>query len=418
MSKIIEVSVPDIGGAKDVDVIELLVAPGDQVKAESSLITLEGDKATMDIPSPAAGRVCEMQVKVGDKVSQGALILTLEVAGQVEKTAQKAEPTQQAKIAEASAQSAAKPAPAEQPATSTAEVHAGPSVRRLAREFGVDLSQVTATGPKKRILKEDVQSFVKSALSRGTSGAGGLAVAPAPAIDFAEFGEIETKPLNKIKRLTGVNLHRSWVTVPHVTQFAEADITELEAFREQQKVAAEKKGIKLTPLVFIMKAVVVALKAFPQFNASLDASGEQLILKKYVHLGVAVDTPNGLVVPVVRDVDKKGLYVLAEELAKISTKARDKGLSMADMRGGCFTISSLGGIGGTAFTPIVNSPEVAILGVSKAGIKPIYQNNTFVPRLMLPLSLSYDHRVIDGADGARFIMYLAERLADIRTLLL
>ena len=261
--------------------------------------------------------------------------------------------------------------------------------------------------------------FVKSALAKGAGAAiGGLAVAPAPVIDFSQFGEIETKPLNKIKKLTGVNVHRSWVTVPHVTQFAEVDITELEAFREQQKVAAEKKGVKLTPLVFIMKAVVAALKAFPQFNASLDPSGEQLILKKYVHLGVAVDTPNGLVVPVVRDVDKKGLYALAEELAKISNKAREKGLSMADMQGGCFTISSLGGIGGTAFTPIVNTPEVAILGVSKASIKPVYQGNTFVPRLMLPLSLSYDHRVVDGADGARFIVYLTSLLSDIRTLLL
>ncbi len=426
MSTIKEVTIPDIGGAKDVDVIELLVAPGDQVSIDSSLITLEGDKATMEIPSPYAGVVAEMKVKVGDKVSQGSLILTIEAAGEAEQakrpapTAQASTPTQSTTETQA-APTAKTPAPAAPPQAPsvTEEIHAGPAVRRLAREFGVDLTLVRPTGEKNRILKEDVQGFVKSALAKGPGTAvGGLAVASAPVIDFSQFGEIEAKPLNKIKRLTGINVHRSWVTVPHVTQFAEADTTELEAFREQQKNAAEKKGVKLTPLVFIMKAVVAALKAFPHFNASLDPSGEQLILKKYFHVGVAVDTPNGLVVPVVRDVDKKGLYTLAEELAKISTKAREKGLSLAEMQGSCFTISSLGGIGGTAFTPIVNAPDVAILGVSKASIKPVYQGNAFVPRLMLPLSLSYDHRVIDGADGARFIVYLTERLSDIRTLLL
>ncbi len=425
-----EVIVPDIGGAKNVDVIELLVKAGDKVDVEGSLITLESDKATMEVPSPYAGVVREMKVKVGDKVSQGSLILLMEVeekegekaaapSGEAE-VSEKGPETKETKPSEPKETAAASAPPPPQPSApsseSSAEVHAGPGVRRLARELGVDLNQVSGTGERKRITKEDVQQFVKFALAR-SSGAG-LAVSPAPAIDFGQFGEIETKPLNKIKKLTGINVHRSWVTVPHVTQFIEADITELEAFREQRKILAEKQGFKLTPLVFIMKAVVAALKKFPQFNASLSGNGESLILKKYFHVGVAVDTPNGLVVPVIRNADKKGLYELAQELAKISTKAREKGLSPADMQGGCFTISSLGGIGGTAFTPIVNAPEVAILGVSKASMKPIYQNNQFVPRLMLPLSLSYDHRVVDGADGARFSVFLSECLAEIRTLLL
>lgn len=423
MSNIKEVKVPDIGGAKDVDVIELLVKPGDTVAVESSLVTLEGDKATMEIPSPFAGVVRDIKMKVGDKVSQGALILTLETRESAEKKQGKAEGASVS--APASVASAPSPLPnlppkgegtAQESAQGT--VHAGPAVRRIAREFGVDLARVPGTGEKNRILKEDVQRFVKTELARAPGSAGGLSVSPMPVIDFSQFGEIDTQPLNRIKKLTGLNLHRSWVTVPHITQFGEADITEMEAFREQQKATAEKQNVKLTPLVFIMKAVVAALKAYPNFNASLDPTGEQLILKKYCHLGVAVDTPNGLVVPVIRDVDKKGLFTLAQELAQISAKAREKGLSVTDMQGGCFTISSLGGIGGTAFTPIVNAPEVAILGVSKASIQPVYQNKEFVPRLMLPLSLSYDHRVIDGADGARFMMYLAERLSDIRTLLL
>jgi pyruvate dehydrogenase E2 component (dihydrolipoyllysine-residue acetyltransferase) len=421
----IEIFVPDIGGGvKDVDVIELLVKSGDEVDVEESLITLESDKATMEVPSPYAGVVKDMKVKVGDKVSQGSLILTMEIAGAAEeqKPAAAAVETPAVTAAPSPPPSSPPPQPAQpvtpQASVSSAEIYAGPGVRRLAREFGVDLGQVVATGQKNRITKEDVQSFVKRALGAPSAGVSGLAVSPAPVIDFAQFGEIENKPLNKIKKLTGVNVHRSWVTVPHVTQFIEADITELEAFREQQKAIVEKQGFKLTPIVFIMKAVVVALKKFPQFNASLSANGEEIILKKYFHLGVAVDTPNGLVVPVIRDVDKKGLLELAQELAKISVKAREKGLFPADMQGACFTISSLGGIGGTAFTPIVNSPEVAILGVSKASMKPVYQDDDFMPRLMLPLSLSYDHRVIDGADGARFAVFLSEVLEDIRTLLL
>lgn len=425
MSNIKEIHVPDIGGAKDVSVIELLVKPGDSIEVDSSLISLESDKATMEIPAPFAGVVKELKVKIGDKVSQGSLIAMVETAGGAESTSTPApaqaasQPAPAASAPVAQAQPA--PAPAQHVATDEAgsDVHAGPAVRRIAREFDINLKTLHGTGEKNRITKEDIQGFVKSALARAAQGGGaGLAIAPAPAVDFSQFGPTETKPLNKIKRLTGTNLHRNWVTVPHVTQFGQADITELEAFRDQQKAAAEKQGVKLTPLVFIMKAVVAALKAYPQFNASLDPTGEQLILKQYFNIGVAVDTPNGLVVPVIRDVDKKSLFALAKELAQISAKAREKGLSVADMQGGCFTISSLGGIGGTAFTPIVNAPEVAILGVSKASMQPVYQKDTFVPRLMLPLSLSYDHRVIDGADGARFMVHLVEHLSDIRMLLL
>lgn len=431
MSTLKEVQIPDIGGAKNVTVIELLVKPGDVVAVDSSLITLESDKASMDIPAPFAGTIKELKVKVGDKVSEGSVILTMEIASETTAPPKEIKPEETPPAQEKSVQTQVTQVPElssvetkaqiQTPAVSSEkEVHASPAVRRLAREFGIDLTQISASGQKNRILKEDVQRYVKQALTQSpsmTSGAGWV-VAAAPVIDFSQFGDIETQSLNKIKKLTGVNVHRSWVTVPHVTQFIEADITELEAFRESQKKEAEKRNIKLTPLVFIMKAVVAALKAFPQFNASLDSTGEQLILKKYFNLGVAVDTPNGLVVPVIRKVDQKGLYSLAEELAQVSKKAREKGLSLTDMQGGCFTISSLGGIGGTAFTPIVNAPDVAILGVSKASIKPIYQKDAFIPRLLLPLSLSYDHRVIDGADGARFSVYLAERLSDIRTLLL
>jgi pyruvate dehydrogenase E2 component (dihydrolipoamide acetyltransferase) len=414
-----EVYVPDIGAASKVDVIEVMVKPGDKIAKDAPLITLESDKASMEIPSPKAGTVEAIKVKLGDKVSKGDLILTLMTTGTSQAAA--SSPSTTATVAAeksvAVSSETAKPV-AESPVVLSGEVHASPAVRRLAREFGVDLNKITASGPKKRVLKEDVQNYVKTALSGAGSAGTGLSLAPAPQIDFAKFGEIEIKPLNKIKKLTGVNLHRNWVTIPHVTQFGEADITELETFREEQKSTAEKKGYKLTPLVFIMKAVVAALKAMPQFNSSLDSSGENLVMKKYFHLGVAVDTPNGLVVPVIRDVDKKGLGELAQELAQISQKAREKGLSPLDMQGSSFTISSLGGIGGTAFTPIVNAPDVAILGVSKASMKPIYENGEFLPRLMLPLSLSYDHRVIDGADGARFIVYLSSYLSDIRTLLL
>lgn len=433
MSTLKDVIVPDIGGAKDVDVIEILVKPGDKVAKEASLITLESDKATMEIPAPFAGVVKNIAVKIGDKVAQGHLILSMETSdsssgdektaesNKTESPAPQPTPTPTATPEKSSQTKAAEkvsPPPAAEKVAqeNQADAHASPAIRRFARELGVDLRSISATGPKNRILKEDILTYVKAQLSK--TSVGGITISNPPSIDFSQFGDIETKPLNKIKKLTGTHVHRSWITVPHVTQFGEADITDLENFREQQKAQTEKQGYKLTPLVFIMKAVVAGLKKYPQFNASLDASGEQLILKKYVHIGVAVDTPNGLVVPVIRDVDRKGLQELAVELAQISAKAREKGLSPTDMQGSCFTISSLGGIGGTAFTPIVNMPDVAILGVSKASIKPIYQENEFVPRLMLPLSLSYDHRVIDGADGARFMVYLAERLSDIRTLLL
>lgn len=423
-----EIKVPNIGEATNVEVIEILVSPGDHINKDDSLITLESDKASMEIPSPESGVVDTIAVKVGDRISEGGLILTLKAAAQAAKPEAKQEQPSKTTAAPAETPSVksevvspASAAPIQQPSaavsTASEDVHASPGVRRLAREFGIDLNQIKGTGSKDRILKEDLQMFVRAKMSQPPSGSG-LQVASMPTVDFSKFGEIETVALNKIKKLTGVNLHRSWVTVPHVTQFGEADITELEEFRRSQKNKLEKEGVNLTPLVFIMKAVVTALKKFPNFNASLEPSGESLILKKYYNLGIAVDTPNGLVVPVVRDVDNKSLTTLAIELAQISQKARDKGLTPAEMSGGSFTISSLGGIGGTAFTPIVNAPEVAILGVSRSQQKPVYQNNQFVPRLMLPLSLSYDHRVIDGADGARFVVYVASCLADIRTLLL
>ena len=411
MTTITEIFVPDIGGATDVDVIEILVSPGDTVAKEDSLITLEGDKATMEIPSSYDGVIEELKLSVGDKVSEGSLMLTMKVEGEV-----KAEKPKQAQAPKKAAPSAPTAAPAPtSTGNSSDRVYASPSVRRLARELNINLAQVHATGPKGRVTKDDLNQFIKGAMAGGGQG---ISVAAAPQEDFSKYGEIETKPLNKIKKLTGANVHRSWVTVPHVTQFDECDITDMEAFRQEHKKAAEKKGFKLTPLAFVMKAVVAALQEFPHFNASLDASGENLIYKKYFHIGVAADTPNGLVVPVVRDVDQKGINDIAKELGEVSAKAREKGLSVADMSGSCFTVSSLGGIGGTAFTPIVKAPDVAILGVSKAQIKPVYQNGEFVPRLMLPLSLSYDHRVVDGADGARFLVYLSKCLSDIRSLLL
>jgi pyruvate dehydrogenase E2 component (dihydrolipoamide acetyltransferase) len=439
------VTVPDLGGAADVDVIEVLVKPGDTIKLDTPLLTLESDKATMDVPSADEGVVREIKIKVGDKVSTGTVILTLEAAGAetdakpAAKSAEKEKPAATEKTSAATEKSQTSKAanttpPAEQTTTEKkssepvlravegdlVEVHAGPAVRRIAREFGVELADVPATGPKQRILKEDIQSYVKDRLSQvpATTGGGGGMLPQAPTVDFSKFGPTETQALSRIKKLTGKNLHRNWLIVPHVTQFGEADITGMEDFRLSQKAAAEKQNVKLTPLVFIMKAVTASLKAFPNFNSSLDASGENLILKQYYNIGVAVDTPEGLVVPVIRDVDKKGLHDLARELSIISEKARKKELSPADMQGGCFSISSLGGIGGTAFTPIVNVPEVAILGVSKASQKPVYQDGAFVPRLTLPLSLSYDHRVIDGAAGARFIVHLANMLSDIRNLLL
>ncbi|GAB1086078.1 MAG: pyruvate dehydrogenase complex dihydrolipoyllysine-residue acetyltransferase [Shewanella algae] len=422
-----EVNVPDIGG-DEVEVTEIMVAVGDMVEEEQSLITVEGDKASMEVPAPFAGKVKEIKIAAGDKVSTGSLIMVFEVAGA-------------APAPVAAAPAAAAPAPAAAPAAAQAAApaasdfvenneysHASPVVRRLAREFGVNLAKVKGTGRKNRILKEDVQNFVKDALKRLESGAAasgkgdgaGLGLLPWPKVDFSKFGETEVKPLSRIKKISGANLARNWVMIPHVTQWDNADITELEAFRKEQNAIEAKNdsGMKITPLVFIMKAAAKALEAFPSFNSSLSEDGESLILKKYVNIGIAVDTPNGLVVPVFKDVNKKGIYELSEELMVVSKKARAGKLTAADMQGGCFTISSLGGLGGTAFTPIVNAPEVAILGVSKSEMKPVWNGKDFTPRLQLPLSLSYDHRVIDGAEGARFITYLNGCLSDIRRLVL
>lgn len=419
-SSLIEVSIPDIGGATDVDVIDIQVKTGMQVEKDQALITLEGDKATMDIPSPYAGTVKEISVKLGDKVSQGSHILILDALidaaahaqAPIENSAQSGREIEKAPEVKASPVNAVS-----SPEYSNTDVFAGPAVRRLAREFGVSLSQVNGSGRKSRITKEDVQDYVKKRLSEQSSGSG-FSVPNGPAIDFSKFGEIETKPLNKIKRLTGVNVHRSWITIPHVTQFDEADITELEAFRKSESEHTKNEGYKLTILAFVCSVVSKALHAYPQFNASLDVSGANLIYKKYCNIGIAVETPNGLVVPVIKDIDKLTVKDIAIEMARLSSKARDKGLMPADMAGGCFTISSLGGIGGTAFTPIVNSPEVAILGLSRAAIKPVYEDEQFKPKLMLPLSLSYDHRVIDGAEAARFTRFICDCLSDIRRVLL
>ncbi|MBC3765321.1 pyruvate dehydrogenase complex dihydrolipoyllysine-residue acetyltransferase [Neptunicella marina] len=433
-SKVIDVCVPDIGTEGEVDVIDVLVTAGDEIEKEAGLITLETDKATMDVPAPEAGVVKSVEVSTGGKVSQGSLIIKLEVKGAAAPQASAPAPSAESKPQPAAAKTEQQKAPPVPHHPSVGErprggvVHASPSVRRLAREFGVDLTLVKGSGRKGRILKEDVQSYVKYELSRPkmtassqiAAGGGGLQVLPQPKVDFSKFGEVEEIPLTRIQKISGPNLHRNWVTIPHVTQFDEADITELEAFRKQQNAIAEKKklGIKITPLVFMMKAVVDALKAYPVFNTSLSESGESLIQKKYYHVGIAVDTPGGLVVPVVRDVDQKGIYELSKELTEISIKARDGKLKAADMQGSCFTISSLGGIGGTAFTPIVNAPDVAILGVSKSEMKPKWNGKEFEPKLMLPLSLSYDHRVIDGAVAARFTVHLSTVLSDIRNLLL
>ncbi|HAT8490811.1 TPA: pyruvate dehydrogenase complex dihydrolipoyllysine-residue acetyltransferase [Vibrio vulnificus] len=429
VSGVKEVNVPDIGG-DEVEVTEIMVAVGDTVTEEQSLITVEGDKASMEVPAPFAGTVKEIKVAAGDKVSTGSLIMVFEVAGAAPVAA--AAPAQSA----APAPAVAPVAKAEAQATTSdfkendEYAHASPVVRRLAREFGVNLSKVKGSGRKSRILKEDVQAYVKDALKRLESGAvaaasgkgdgAALGLLPWPKVDFSKFGETEVQPLSRIKKISGANLHRNWVMIPHVTQWDNADITELENFRKEQNAIEAKKdsGMKITPLVFIMKAAAKALEAFPAFNSSLSDDGESLILKKYVNIGIAVDTPNGLVVPVFKDVNKKGIYELSEELMVVSKKARAGKLTAADMQGGCFTISSLGGIGGTAFTPIVNAPEVGILGVSKSEIKPVWNGKEFAPRLQLPLSLSYDHRVIDGAEGARFITYLNECLSDIRRLVL
>jgi pyruvate dehydrogenase E2 component (dihydrolipoamide acetyltransferase) len=438
MGSLRDVLVPDIGDFKNIPVIEVLVKPGDSVKAEDSLITLESDKATMEVPAPFAGVVKELKIKPGDKVSQGAAILSLEIGdGAAAAVAPAAAARQEPAPAPARA-SAPAPAPVPAPAPAPPQVatpdntineegfsqaHASPSVRRFARELGVDLGRIQGSGPKSRILKEDISGFVKAALAQPSGGAGGgaglaLGLPAWPQVDFAKFGPVETLALSRIKKISGPVLHRNWVSIPHVTQNDEADITELEAFRKGLADEAQKQGVKLTPLAFIMKAVVAALKSHPEFNASLAPAGDALILKRYFHIGVAVDTPGGLVVPVVRNVDQKGVLQLAKELAEISARAREGKLGPAEMQGGSFSISSLGGIGGTHFTPIINAPEVAILGVSKSSTKPVWRDGQFLPRLMMPLSLSYDHRALDGAQGARFITSLAGILSDIRRVLL
>ncbi|WP_431634520.1 dihydrolipoyllysine-residue acetyltransferase [Dyella sp. KULCS107] len=441
-----EARVPDIGGFDGVPVIEILVQVGDTVSKDQGLVTLESDKATMEVPAPFAGVVKELKLKVGDEVSEGSLIALIEAAGESAPAAVPAAagmPVAQGgpKVQEQPSPIAARgvlpgnvpegdvPPQARPPFDAKIVMpgdapYASPAIRAFARELGVDVSQVKGSGRGGRIQREDVSAYVKHALASGArpvqgapvAAGGGLNLLPWPKVDFAKFGEIEEKPLSRIQKISGANLARNWAMIPHVTQHEDADITELEAFRK--KLGEENKDLKITPLVFQMKAVVAALKQFPQFNASLDETGEKLVLKKYFHIGIAVDTPDGLVVPVIRDVDKKGLLDLARELGEISKKARDKKLGPADMSGGCFSISSLGGIGGTAFTPIVNAPEVAILGVSKAAMKPVWNGKEFAPRLMLPLSLSYDHRVIDGALAARFAAFLAQQLGDIRRLLL
>ncbi len=471
MAELKQATVPDIGDDKDVPVIELLVAVGDAVKKDQGLVTLESDKATMEVPAPFAGIVRELKVKIGDALSEGSVVAMIE-------------PSEEAAAAPAAKPAAASPTAAAKPASSAAPVdvptpdaaaptgpepvavdtsaaarapaasantdaaaaasapmptrtppvafdadalmpgkvpHASPAVRLFARELGVDLAQVTGTARAGRIGKEDVQAFVKAALAAGGTpraagggGGGGLDLIPWPKVDFAKFGPVESRPLTRIQKLSGANLARNWAMIPHVTQNDDADITEMEAFRK--KLGEENKDTKVTPLVFLIKAVVAALKKYPNFNASLD--GDNLVLKNYFHIGIAVDTPDGLVVPVIRDADRKGLLELAKELGEISAKARDKKLTSADMQGGCFSISSLGGIGGTGFTPIINAPEVAILGVSRSAMKPVWNGTGFDPRLILPLSLSYDHRVIDGAAAARFTAYLATVLGDLRRLLL
>jgi pyruvate dehydrogenase E2 component (dihydrolipoamide acetyltransferase) len=437
MGSLRDVLVPDIGDFKNIPVIEVLVKPGDTVKAEDSLITLESDKATMEVPAPFAGVVKEMKIKPGDKVSEGMAILSLEISDGAPAPAaaaphKPAAPAQAPKPAAQTAAPVAKPVPAPVPAPSSqpaagpideagfSKAHASPSVRRFARELGVDLARVKGSGPKERILTEDVAGFVKNALAQPVGGGAGLALGlPAwPQVDFAKFGPVESQPMSRIRKISGPVLHRNWVHIPHVTQNDEADITELEAFRKSMAEEAQKQGVKLTPLALIMKAVVAALKVHPEFNSSIAPSGDALILKRYYHIGVAVDTPGGLVVPVIRDVDQKGVMQLAKELGEMSARTRDGKIGPADLQGGTFSISSLGGIGGTYFTPIINAPEVAILGVSKSTTKPVWKDGEFVPRLMLPLSLSYDHRAVDGAQGARFITALSGVLSDIRRALL
>ncbi|SDL41030.1 pyruvate dehydrogenase E2 component (dihydrolipoamide acetyltransferase) [Modicisalibacter muralis] len=427
-----EIRVPDIGGSENVPIIEVAVAEGDEIDEEDALITLESDKASMDVPSPFKGKLVGLSVKEGDTVSEGDLIGYVEVAGaakpkNAEAPKREAAPSGEKKSADKQAE--AKPSPEAQMAAHKPRegklVHAGPAVRMLARELGVDLAQVKPSGPKDRVLKEDVHAFVKQAMQQrsaapeqAATATGGAGIPPIPAVDFSQFGEVEEQPMGRLLKMGATNLHRSWLNVPHVTQFDEADITDLEAFRKSMKAEAEAEGAKLTPLPFLVKACAFALRKFPQFNVSLHPDGETLVWKKYVHIGVAVDTPNGLMVPVIRDADKKSLIELAKESVELAKKAQTKKLKREEMQGGCFTISSLGSIGGTAFTPIVNAPEVAILGISKAQMKPVWDGSDFVPRLMMPLCLSYDHRAVNGADAARFTALLSQVLSDVRRMLM
>ena len=429
MSVLENVLVPDIGGEAAVDVIEILVKPGDTIEKDAPLITLESDKATMEIPSSCAGVVAEIKVKIGDKVAEGDLILTCtasESAGQSTDN-KEAEPAIAEPVAETAKESpkeepkAAAPVvadPAVEPTGNDESILAGPAARRLAYRLGVNIADVIGTGRKSRVSKEDIEAYVKQRMTSGSSAPAAGAMMQAKDIDFSKFGDIESKPLNKIKKLTGAGVYYAWNTIPHVTQFDAADITDIEAFRKSEQPKAKDKGYKLTMLAFVCKVVSKALAEFPQFNSSLDAKCENIIYKNYCNIGIAVETPNGLVVPVIKGVDKLSVSEIAIEMARLSTKAREKGLAPADMSGGSFTISSLGGIGGTAFTPIVNSPEVAILGLSRSSMQPVFENGNFVPRLMLPLSLSYDHRVIDGAEAARFTRYICDVLADLRRVLL
>ena len=428
-----EIRVPDLSGSSDVPIIEIGVAAGDEVDIEDPLITLESDKASMDVPSPFKGKILELTVKEGDTVSEGDVIGYMEVAGAKKAAPKKAAP-EKADSKPQSAPSAKQASPAGSPSPEAQMaahkprdgklVHAGPAVRMLARELGVDLGLVKPSGPKDRVLKEDVQAYVKQAIANqgkaqaaAPAASGGAGIPAVPEVDFSQFGDVEEKPMGRLLKMGATNLHRSWLNVPHVTQFDEADITELEAFRKSMKAEAESQGAKLTPLPFMIKACAYALRKFPQFNSSLHPDGDKLIIKHYVHIGVAVDTPDGLMVPVIRDADKKSLIDLAKESVELAKKAQNKKLSREEMSGASFTISSLGSIGGTAFTPIVNTPEVAILGVSKSSMKPVWNGSEFTPRLMLPLSLSYDHRAVNGADAARFTAFLAQVLSDIRRML-
>ena len=435
MSKIEEIKIPDIGDFDAVEVIEIAVSIGDSVQPEDTLITVESDKASMDIPSPNIGEIKEIKVNIGDKVSEGTPIISMLISDEAVKKDNKDsqeinnEEIEKKETPEVEKQTENKivpPTPPKTPDSSqlagqskSAKAHASPSVRRFARELGVDLGLVYGTGPKNRILKNDVKAFTKSIMSgEKLANKGAFSTPEIPPVDFSKFGEVEQKPLTRIRRIAGQSLHRSWITIPHVTQFDEADITELEEFRKSKLESAKKEGVKLTLVTFLIKAVVVALQKFPEFNSSIEPSGENLIIKKYFHIGVAVNTKNGLLVPVLKDVDKKGLFEIATEITELGNKAREGKISPKDLQGGCFTISSLGGIGGLHFTPIINAPEVAILGVSRAAMKPVYANDTFEPRLILPFSLSYDHRVIDGVAGAQFTQFLNTILTDIRHILL